>query len=87
MKKQYLVDHKYNYKETTSAVMGKMMDNVYSELYSMRYYFDNDNTAKAYEHYKNALAELDKISFKELGFTTVPIDANNVSKVNNYDEN
>lgn len=85
MKKQYFVNHKYNHKETTSAVMREMMDNVHSELFDMKYYFDKDNTAEAYEHYKNALAELDKISFKELEFINVDTNANNASKVSNYD--
>lgn len=81
MKKQYYVASKYNHKDKTSALMQKMSDNVYSELYEMRSSFDKGNTAESYEHYNNALAELNKLSFKELKQAKL-----NVSNwVHNYD--
>lgn len=83
MKKQYYVDNDYNYKDVTSALMGKMLENVHSELYDMRYYFDTGDTAKSYEHYKNALAELNKLSFREMEDVSVTSSSNWVT---NYDQ-
>lgn len=84
MKKQYYVDNDYDYKDITSALMEKTKDNVRSELYDMKYYFDKGDTAKSYEHYKNALAELNKLSFKEMENEAISVTASNW--VTNYDQ-
>lgn len=83
MKKRYFVDSKYNYDDTTSALMEKMRANIQSELYSMKSSFDKGNTAESYEHYKNALAELNKLSFREMENTGIKVTISNL--VNNYD--
>lgn len=85
MKKQYYVVSKYNHKDKTSALMKKMSDNVYSELYEMCYSFDKGNTAESYKHYKNALAELNKLSFKEMKQASIKVNIANW--VHNYDQN
>lgn len=77
MKKQYYVASKYNYKDKTSALMKKMSDNVYSELYEMCSSFDKGNTAESYEHYKNVLAELNKLSFKEMKKAYIKVNISN----------
>lgn len=65
MTKQYFIDSAYDYEDTSSALMSKMYDNVSMELSSMIYAFDRGVTEESYDHYKNALAEMKKVSFIE----------------------
>lgn len=71
MTKQYFIDSAYDYEDTSSALMSKMYDNVSMELSSMICVFDRGDTEESYDHYKNALAEMKQVSFKEAESITV----------------
>ena len=71
MTKQYFIDSAYDYEDTSSELMSKMYDNVSMELSSMICVFDRGDTEESYDPYKNALAEMKQVSFKEVESITV----------------